>query len=485
MKGHKLIELAKSLSEEELKQFVHFCRFSTYHKKSLTITFAEILLKLYPDFKPQKIRKEVIFSKLYPNEAFKQKKLYDLIYFEMRLLEDFIAYLDFKENTFNQNKHLIAGLRKRNHKNLFAKKLKKANTILEEQRERDNLFFYNQFLLAAESDRYFIMNNLIERNDSIREKVNNLDLFYLATKLKESCEMISREDFIDEKYDLDLSRDLIKMIENNHEKYLSHPAINIYLLIFKLFDNQEHETLYKHIKKELIKKERLFPKNEQKVLYEFLMNYCVGRINFGINKFMSELFNLYKHILKRDLLIENGQLSQWTYMNIATLGQRLNKFKWTSSFLNEYKPLLHEDHQDNAFIYNTASLHFSMKEYKKALQLLHQVEFIDATYNLGTKSILLKTYYEILDVEPFPHLIKSFQTYVRNNKLMSKNQKGIYLNMVKFTRLLFDLKLKQKVNKRSVVQADIDKIKKPVLGQKNIANISWIQEKISELQGNL
>ena len=65
------------------------------------------------------------------------------------------------------------------------------------------------------------------------------------------------------------------------------------------------------------------------------MNYCVGRINFGINKFMSELFNLYKHTLKKGLLIENGQLSQWTYMNIATLGQRLNKFNWTKSFLDE------------------------------------------------------------------------------------------------------------------------------------------------------
>ncbi|HIF14132.1 MAG TPA: hypothetical protein EYQ86_01860 [Bacteroidetes bacterium] len=200
---------------------------------------------------------------------------------------------------------------------------------------------------------------------------------------------------------------------------------------------------------------------------------------------MTELFNLYKHILVRGLLIENGQLSQWTYMNIATLGQRLNKFDWTKSFLDEYKPLLNEDHQDNAFTYNSAALHFSMKEYKKALQLLHQVEFVDATYNLGTKSILLKTYYEILDVEPFPHLVKSFQTYVRTNKIMSKNQKDIYFNMIKYTRLLFDLKLKQKVSKRSVVQTDIDKIKKPVLEQKNIANISWILDKASELESNL
>jgi hypothetical protein len=485
MKGHKLIELAKTLSEDELKQFVHFCRFSTYHKKSLTITFAELLLKLYPDFKPQKIKKEIVFSKLYPNETFKQKKLYDLIYFEMRLIEEFIAYLDFSNNDFNQKKHLIAGLRKRNHKTLFAKKLEKANTVLLDQDERDNLFFYNQFLLAAESDRYFIMNNLIERNNSIREKVNNLDLFYLSTKLKASCEMLSREVLIAEKYNLDFSRDLVKMIESNHEKYLSHPAIKIYLLIFKLFDDLGEEDLYLRIKKELKKDELLFPKNEQKVLYEFLMNYCVGRINFGINKFMSELFGLYKHILGRGLLIENGQLSQWTYMNIATLGQRLNKFSWTNKFIIEYNPLLNPVHQENALTYNTAALHFSMKEYKKALQLLHQVEFIDATYNLGTKSILLKTYYEILDVEPFPHLVKSFQTYIRTNKLMSKDKKDIYFNMVKYTRLLFNLKLKQKANKRSVSQADIDRIKKPVMEQRTIANLNWIMDKISELENKL
>ena len=68
---------------------------------------------------------------------------------------------------------------------------------------------------------------------------------------------------------------------------------------------------------------------------------------------------------------------------------------------------------------------------------------------------------------------------------MSKKQKDIYFNMIKYTRLLFDLKLKQKVSKRSVGQADIDKIKNPVLEQKNIANISWILDKVSELEGSL
>jgi len=57
--------------------------------------------------------------------------------------------------------------------------------------------------------------------------------------------------------------------------------------------------------------------------------------------------------------------------------------------------------------------------------------------------------------------------------------------MIKYTRLLFDLKLKQKVSKRSVAQTDIEKIKNPILEQKNIANISWILDKVSELENSL
>ena len=116
MHDSKLIELVKTLSEHELKEFGHFCRFSTFHKSSLSIKFADYLLKLYPEFNRKKLAKEVLFSRLYPREQFKQKKLYDQVYFLMKILEDYVAYKDFRDDKFTQGKHLIAGLRKRNVK---------------------------------------------------------------------------------------------------------------------------------------------------------------------------------------------------------------------------------------------------------------------------------------------------------------------------------------------------------------------------------
>ena len=280
---------------------------------------------------------------------------------------------------------------------------------------------------------------------------------------------------------MSLTRDLIKVIESNHEKYLKHPAIENYLNIFKLFDNPENEELYEKCKNSLKGSIRLFPSIEQKSLYESLINYCVGRINAGNNRFMTELFNLYKMLLKKDILLESGYLSQWTYLNISTLAQRLNKFSWTESFLKDYKDKLPDEHQENAFITSSANLHFSKGEYKEALFLLHQVEFVDISYALTAKSVLLKSYYELMEVESFPHLVKSFQDYIRRNKLMSDSAKTIYSNSIKYTRTLFDLKLKIEANKRSVEVEKLDNLRSKILEEKNMGNINWILEKLEDL----
>jgi hypothetical protein len=399
----------------------------------------------------------------------------------MKILEDYVAYKDFRDDKFTQGKHLIAGLRKRNVKKAFNKKINQTKDDLEDEKLRDNRYFYNKFLLATEADRYFLMNNLIERNNSIRERKEFLDLFYFSTKLRDSTKLISRQLIIDETYDMTLTRDLIKVIESNHEKYLKHPAIENYLNIFKLFDNPENGALYEKCKNSLKNSIGLFPPIEQKSLYESLINYCVGRINAGNNSFMTELFKLYKMLLKRDILLESGYLSQWTYLNISTLAQRLNKFNWTDSFLEDHKDKLPPEHRENAFITNSANLHFSKGEYKEALFLLHQVEFVDISYALTAKSVLLKSYYELMEVESFPHLVKSFQDYIRRNKLMSDNVKTIYSNSIKYTRILFDLKLKIEANKRSIESDKLDKLRSKIIEEKNTGNKNWIIEKLEEL----
>ena len=485
MNDSKLIEIIKSLSEDELKQFGHFCRFSTYHKKSLSIKFADYLLSLYPKFNPKRLSNEVLFSKLYPNEPFKQKKLYDQVYFLMRLLEDFLAFIDFKEDTFSQNQHLIASLRKRNHRKAFNKKTASSQQDLDREVERDSNYYYKHFILAYESDNYFLMNNLTDRNDSIKDKARYLDLYYFSSKLRDSCEMISRQDIINEKYDFTLTRDLINVIEENHETYLPQASIRIYLNLFKLLDNKDNEPQFEKCKSIILENKNLFSLKEQKSIFELIMNYCVFQINAGQNKYMLELFKLYKFLLETDILLESGTLSQWTYMNISTLAQRLTKFKWALEFLNNYKDLLPKEHQENAYTCNMANLHFSQGEYKEAMFLLHQVEFVDITYALNSKSTLLKSYYELMEVTPFEHLAKSFNEYIRRNKLMSENAKSVYSNSISYTKKLFGLKLKLRASKRSVSPDFINSLKDRILKDKNAANINWIMEKTIELEKTL
>ena len=90
-----------------------------------------------------------------------------------------------------------------------------------------------------------------------------------------------------------------------------------------------------------------------------------------------------------------------------------------------------------------------------------------------------------MEVTPFEHLAKSFNEYIRRNKLMSENAKSVYSNSISYTKKLFGLKLKLRASKRSVSPDFINSLKDRILKDKNAANINWIMEKTIELEKTL
>jgi hypothetical protein len=219
-----------------------------------------------------------------------------------------------------------------------------------------------------------------------------------------------------------------------------------------------------------------FPRNEAEFIYQAALNYCVKKLNKGSRQFLEEYFNVFNILLIKDLLLTEGELSPWHFRNIVTIALRLGKYDWTESFIKNYKKSLPHSMRENAVSFNLAMLYFYQKKHNQVKELLQTVEYEDISYNLNSKAMLLSSYYETDEIEPLYSLMDSFRTYLNRHKDFSAAKRIHYTNLIKFTKQL-----------TKIIPGDkkaIEKLKKEVeeAEPKGIASITWLKEKIAELE---
>lgn len=133
MHDSKLVKLLKTLSKEEFKQFKKYLE-SPHLKVNKPIkSLYEYLAKHYPDFKSKKLNKAVVFSFLYPNEAFVDVRIRNVISRLKGLVEAYLVHVHLNENQLQKEAILTQALRERNLYEAFEKRTKSLITKLEDQ----------------------------------------------------------------------------------------------------------------------------------------------------------------------------------------------------------------------------------------------------------------------------------------------------------------------------------------------------------------
>jgi len=251
------------------------------------------------------------------------------------------------------------------------------------------------------------------------------------------------------------------------------PAINIYYHIFLMLTEEDNEPYFDKLLALLTKHAIQSPPEEAQALYGQAQNYCILKINSGQGDFMEKLFGIYKIVLENEIILNQGMLSVWDYKNIVTVGSRIGKFDWVEQFINDYKGKLPLDFQETAFSFNLARLFFSKKEYGKVIELLATVEYQDVFYLLDSKTMLLKTYFEMNEEEALYALLDSFKVLINRKKIVAPNYRTNYGNLIKHTKKLMNFRNGKKV--------DLPALLKSLETDSNVADLGWLKQKILEL----
>lgn len=465
----KLISSLRTLSNKELKWFEAYIISPFFNKNEKAIQLFQLIKKYHPEYDEAKVAMEVICPKLFPKEKVDEQKLRYVMTDLTKLLEDYLSYIEFEKNDIFRKYLLLNAYDRRSLGKYFQAGLDETREIQKKQPHRDKNYYFNQHLLEESAYMHSLATRPRAISTSLQEAVDNLDYYYLSNRLRYSCAILSREELLQEKYN---NRFLNQIMAFMQEANLDDvPSIAIYHKIALTYLNSADEDNYRNLIGLLDKYSERFSNEELLDMYTHALNYCVNKVNEGKQNYLHETLSIYKTLINKNVIFdENGYITLYDIKNIVTAALRVGDLDWTEKFMYEYKEKIAPEFKESVYTYNIANIHYHKKEFGKALRLLQEVEINDIYYNLGAKVLLLKTYFELDEAEPFFSLVDAFTNYLKRNKLISDSQRAVYLNFVKFTKRLMQMRLG---NKASVSE---------MRSELNGLNVQWLMEKLDDIE---
>jgi hypothetical protein len=465
MDNSKVNELINSFNLHEVKAFQSYLSSEYFNSdKDLQKTFE--CIKKFLNVNKTFSRKD-LHSQIFAKQKFNDQRIRYLLTDLCRHLEYFLVLRE-----LDNNKNIYRNL---SAKSLAVHDCEKAynyvfDTIQADQKNQNALYFYSLFD-AAENDL-----NYAGKKQSRKQKfdyssvLSNLEIFYLAKKLQLFCEVINLKNILTGEYELHLLKEIKEL--SSKQPFVEIPVVQIYYHILLTLTEPEMERHLDQLEKLLIANASLFPPEELKDMYQYVKNYCVKKINQGNAGYIRRLFEIYKTMLANKPLMYHDYLSQFEFKNIVSLSLRLDENSWCRNFISKYINYLEPEERKNAFAYNSAYLNFMTGDFKNAIRKLREVEFTDVVYQLDSRVVLLKCYYELDDIETFFYHASAFRLFLLRNRNISEYQKTINRNLIKFLT---------KIVRAGTSKTKLIQVKKEISAEKNVADLKWLEEKVDML----
>ncbi|MFN0035263.1 MAG: tetratricopeptide repeat protein [Saprospiraceae bacterium] len=215
------------------------------------------------------------------------------------------------------------------------------------------------------------------------------------------------------------------------------PAVALYHLGHEMLSHPEDLERVAVFREILKKNAAKLPPQEAKGLLMLAINHGIRRINEGDRRAIQTTLDFYLLGLESKLLQdERGILSRYTYNNVLMSFVALEEWDQALQFLEKYRLELAAAERENVYQYNLSIFHFRRGDYDTTLDLLRNVTFADPMYNLESRKMLLKIYFEQNAIGPLESLLENMLTWLRRHPEIGYHRE-MYRNLARFTgRLL-------------------------------------------------
>lgn len=323
------------------------------------------------------------------------------------------------------------------------------------------------FSLEKIKYEFYINHNSSTKINNINSFSESLDKYYYFQKLQLICHAINENHFSDKKTIINNAENIINTIITN--QCYNEPIIHIYIQIYTLLKDINNFENYFLLKK-TIKKQNNIHIDEQKIIFQYIINFCIIQLRKGELDFEIELLNIYK----QSLIFIKDNISTSRFKNIVNLSLKLEEFDFVEDFIKKFGNLIDDEQKENIINYNLATLYFAKKKYNDTIDILNITKGTDLFYTLAIKVLLIKSFFELKEIQFIESTLSSFRIYVLRNKKMTLISKKIYTDYI--------ITIKKMINIINLNYNEINSLKIKIETKKDLPDKKWILEKLNQIQ---
>ncbi|MEZ4883834.1 MAG: hypothetical protein R3E32_03770 [Chitinophagales bacterium] len=477
----KLIDLLKSFSDKEIRQFEDFVASPFFNKNQDLLKLLRHLKKYYPEFTHNQVDKSIIFKKLFGKAVYNDQKMRTRGSQLYRLGIQFLEQLGMSNSYMSGELFGLEELINRKQDRLISYHFKQIQKKFENPNAKNELYFLHLSTFYEWQKNYYLEALSGAEFKHFKEKEEQaysqtLTSYYLLKLLRQYALWLNLNNIYQLDMDLQFYEEVIELLMPllNHEE----PIILMTYTLAQMLRTRE-EKHYHTLKKLVTQFEEQLTKNQLEDFYINLENYCLkeGR-RTGDVRFTEELFQLYQFELERKIPIQNGEIPRTWFSNFATIGTHLKHTDVAEQFIQQYQKYLPETVRTNTANFCMSYIRFYQSRFQEALQYLMWVNYDGFYDKIDYRNMLVCIYYELDETEALYAQIDAYKHFLNNNKhIMAEDRLLIFSNFIRFVSRL--LKLKESVGdyKDPHLLEDLKNCKQITFG-------NWLREKANRLQEN-
>lgn len=473
------IELLKKFSPKEIESFTSFVESRYFNSDELVVKLLFALKEWVldqPHFDLSSLY--MVYKEVFEEKVFKasltplQKKQFNYkLSALLRLAERFLVVEGLEENLTYYNDLLFQKILEKQQFKLFNRHIKRYKKQLATASQKNSAHYEQKEKLEKQILYYLFISNRLTTQDNLSAVIYYTDLTYLIDKLRLQSTLLYLESVNTKKYDtssIEAITGLLKL-----PQYANHPLIKIHQAANQLTKTQ-NETVYNELLILLETHSFSITKADLKGFYVIAANFCSLQIQKGAFDF-KHLFELYKTMDEKNLLIEANSISVDELKTIVIAGCRIGEFEWTLQMIEKYQPFIVKQVRESVYHFNLGVVAFYQQDYEKALHHFIRVESVNFNYDVNCRVIMMKTHYECDKEydERTLQIFRSAEKYFNENKQLTPQNKKAYKN---FIRTLINVyRIRFGATKMKLVDLKTKLEKQEVNSDKK-----WLMQKIEE-----
>lgn len=474
----KILKYLQKATTRELNSLELFLQSPYFNTREDLIKLYQALRPAYPSFSG--IEPNKLWEAVYPDQAFHPKALNKKFHELSVLVLQFLA-----QQQIQQDELLQSAIRRKafRDRDLYVPFRKESDLVLA------------RYEKSATKSAEALLQTWLVRHDIYRHPGTPItpDPFeqeVAALKaLEEHCllhQLMVHSDALSRPLKADSSWNTVPLddiLENANRISGQSQLIDLYRMTIELFKSGCTLEKFQVVVEILKRASESLAAEDQALLVIKLTNLAFQQVAKGKSPFIDVLFNLYQYGANKDLFRnKNLMANEDIFINICIAGAFAKEKTWVQAFIKQHRPFLPPATRKSTVLLGRIFLLFHSGEYDEAYQLIEKVQRTRNTYNLRTRSLIVRCLLERHLKKPslydsLRHEVLAFQKYLQRNKLLHDSRKKAYHAFSKMVLKMADLR---RTDWESNVhrQALCDKIE----SETNINLKSWLLAKIPLLE---